>query len=63
MDYCSHLRSWRSVLFTDESQVFTVQGQSLCRRVGEQFADANIVDNKAHGDCEVLGCVMDNKHW
>ena len=52
----AHLRwplaSWRSVLFTDESpfQLYRTDGRrSIWRRVGEWFADVNIVNRVPHG--------------
>ncbi len=47
-----HLALWRGVLFTDESRVslYREDGrQRVWRRVGEQFADVNVVDRVAHG--------------
>lgn len=46
------LARWRRVLFTDESrfQLYRADGrQRVWRRVGERFADANVVRRVAHG--------------
>ncbi len=46
------LALWRGVLFTDESQfsLYRADGrQRVWRRVGERFADVNVVDRVAHG--------------
>ncbi len=48
------LALWRGVLFTDESRfrfsLYREDGrQRVWRRVGERFADVNIVDRVAHG--------------
>ncbi|KAL0190518.1 hypothetical protein M9458_013216, partial [Cirrhinus mrigala] len=48
---------WRGVLFMDESQfsLYRADGrQRVWRRVGEQFADVNIVDRVAHGSTGVM---------
>ncbi len=47
-----HLALWRGVLFTDESRfsLYRADGrQCVWRRVGEWFADVNVVDRVAHG--------------
>ncbi len=47
-----HLSLWRGVLFTDESRfsLYRADGkQRVWRRVGERFADVNVVDRVAHG--------------
>ncbi len=46
------LALWRVVLFTDESRflLYRADGrQRVWRRVGERFADVNVVDRVAHG--------------
>ncbi|ROL55109.1 Transposable element Tcb2 transposase [Anabarilius grahami] len=46
------LSLWRGVLFTDESwfSLYRADGrQRVWRRVGERFADVNVVDRVAHG--------------
>ncbi len=46
------LALWRGVLFTDESRfsLYRADGrQRVWRRVGERFADVNVVDRVAHG--------------
>ncbi|ROL47080.1 ADP-ribosylation factor-like protein 13B [Anabarilius grahami] len=50
------LALWRGVLFTDESRfsLYRADGrQRVWRRVGEQFADVNVVDRVAHGGSAV----------
>ncbi len=52
-----HLALWRGVLFTNESRfsLYRADGrQRVWRRVGERFADANVVDRVAHGDSGVM---------
>ena len=47
-----HLARWRGVLFKDESwfSLFRAHGrQCVLRRVGERFADVDVVDRVAHG--------------
>ncbi len=51
------LALWRGVLFTDESRfsLYRADGrQRVWRRVGEQFADVNVVDRVAHGGSGVM---------
>uniref|UniRef100_A0A9J7Y6F3 Transposase Tc1-like domain-containing protein n=1 Tax=Cyprinus carpio carpio TaxID=630221 RepID=A0A9J7Y6F3_CYPCA len=51
------LALWRGVLFTDESwfSLYRADGrQHLWCRVGERFADVNVVDRVAHGDGGVM---------
>ncbi len=43
---------WRGVLFTDESRflLYRADGRQRVWRVGERFADVNVVNQVAHGD-------------
>ncbi len=49
---------WRGVLFTDESQFFSLYRaecrQRVWHRVGEWFADVNVLDRVAHGGGAVM---------
>ncbi len=52
-----HLALWRGVLFTDESwfSLYRADGrQRVWRRVGERFADVNVVDWVAYGSGGVM---------
>ncbi len=48
------LALWRGVLFTDESLYRADGRQRVWGRVGERFADVNVVDRVAHGGCRVM---------
>ncbi len=51
------LALWRGVLFTDESRfsLYRADGrQRVWHRVGERFADVNIVDRVANGGSGVM---------
>ncbi len=53
------LALWRGVLFTDESlfSLYRADGrQRVWHRVGNRFADVNVVDRVAHGGCGVMVC-------
>ncbi len=52
-----HLALWRGVLFTDESRfsLYRADGrQRVWHRVGERFADVNVVDRVVHGGVGVM---------
>ncbi len=49
-----HLALWRGVLFTDESWFSLYRADGRRRRVGEQFADVNVVDRVADGGGGVM---------
>ncbi len=51
------LALWRGILFTNACRfsLYRADGrQRVWRRVGERFADANVVDRVAHGDGGVM---------
>ncbi len=50
------LALWRGVFFTDESRFSLYRGQRVWHRVGERFADVNVVDQVAHGGGGVMVC-------
>ncbi len=62
------LAFWRGVFLMDESRfsLYRADGrQRVWHRVGEQFADVNVVDRVAHGGGGVMygqAYVMDNEH-
>ncbi len=61
------LALWRGVLFTDESRfsLYRADGrQCVWFRVGERFADVNVMDQVAHGDSGVMVCAgICYGHW